>query len=87
MQAVIAIDKELYTRLFDSNKLDAADMLKVCAAVRKGKPLPEEYKTADLDKIDKIRAEIQSLRNCSCSCSDGIIDDIEDIIDKVRRCE
>ena len=34
--------------------------------------------------IDKIRAEIQSLRNCSCSCSDGIIDDIEDIIDKYK---
>lgn len=32
--------------------------------------------------LDKIRAEIQGLRNCSCSCSDGIIDDIEDIIDK-----
>lgn len=34
--------------------------------------------------LDKIRAEIQSLRNCSCSCSDGIIDDVEDIIDKYR---
>ena len=32
--------------------------------------------------LDKIRAEIQGLRNCSCSCSDGIIDDVEDIIDK-----
>ena len=34
--------------------------------------------------LDKIRAEIQKLRNCSCSCSDGIIDDIEDIIDKYK---
>lgn len=34
--------------------------------------------------LDKIRAEIQSLRNCSCSCSDGIIDDVEDIIDKYK---
>lgn len=32
--------------------------------------------------LDKIRAEIQGLRNCSCSCSDGIIDDVEGIIDK-----
>jgi Zn finger protein HypA/HybF involved in hydrogenase expression len=24
------------------------------------------------------------LRNCSCSCSDGIIDDVEDIIDKYK---
>ncbi len=36
------------------------------------------------DVLDKIRAEIQSLRNCSCSCSDGIIDDVEDIIDKYK---
>jgi hypothetical protein len=34
--------------------------------------------------LDKVRAEIQSLRNCSCSCSDGIIDDVEDIIDKYK---
>lgn len=32
--------------------------------------------------LDKIRAEIQKLRGCTCSCSDGIIDDVEDIIDK-----
>lgn len=32
--------------------------------------------------LDKISAEIQKLRNCSCSCSDGIIDDVEDILDK-----
>ena len=36
------------------------------------------------DILDKIRAEIQGLRNCSCSCSDGIIDDVEDIIDKYK---
>jgi hypothetical protein len=34
--------------------------------------------------LDKIIAEIQGLRNCSCSCSDGIIDDVEDIIDKYK---
>ena len=32
--------------------------------------------------LEDIKAEIQTLRNCSCSCSDGIIDDVEDIIDK-----
>lgn len=32
---------------------------------------------------DKINAEIQKLRGCSCSCSDGIIDDVEDILDKL----
>jgi len=36
------------------------------------------------DVLDKIITEIQNLRNCSCSCSDGIIDDVEDIIDKYR---
>jgi hypothetical protein len=30
----------------------------------------------------KIQNDIQSLRNCSCSTSDGIIDDVEDIIGK-----
>lgn len=34
--------------------------------------------------IDKIRTEIQKLRNCSCNCSDGIIDDVEDILDKYK---
>lgn len=41
------------------------------------KTLIEQY-------LDKITADIQRLRGCSCSCSDGIIDDIEDIIDKYR---
>lgn len=34
--------------------------------------------------LDKIYADIQRLRGCSCSCSDGIIDDVEDIIEKYR---
>ena len=34
--------------------------------------------------LDKINAEIQKLRGCSCGCSDGIIDDVEDIIDKYK---
>ena len=38
-----------------------------------------------LDVLDKIEAEIQKLRGCSCYCSDGIIDDVEDIIDKYRK--
>lgn len=32
--------------------------------------------------LERIREEIQKLRGCTCGCSDGIIDDIEDIIDK-----
>ena len=32
--------------------------------------------------IEGIKAEIQTLRGCRYSCSDVIIDDVEDIIDK-----
>ena len=35
------------------------------------------------EKIEKAIEEIQKLRGCSCSCSDGIIDDVEDILDKL----
>ena len=42
-----------------------------------------EFKLYKLqDNIDKMIAEINKLRGCSCSNSDGIIDDVEDIIDK-----
>ena len=37
---------------------------------------------SDNSVLEDIRAEIQTLRNCSCNCSDGIIDDVEDILDK-----
>lgn len=33
--------------------------------------------------LDKLTAKIQRLRGCSCSHSDGVIDDIEDIIDNL----
>ena len=33
-------------------------------------------------KIKQVIEEIQKLRGCSCGCSDGILDDVEDIIDK-----
>ena len=35
--------------------------------------------------LDKITTDIQRLRGCTCSCSDGIIDDVEDIIDGYRK--
>ena len=43
-----------------------------------------KQKYIERDVLDKIYADIQRLRGCSCSCSDGIIDDIEDIIDKYK---
>ena len=39
------------------------------------------------EKINKAIEEIQKLRGCSCSCSDGIIDDVEDILDKLIETE
>lgn len=36
------------------------------------------------DVLDKIYADIQRLRGCSCNCSDGIIDDVEDILGKYK---
>ena len=39
------------------------------------------------EKIKKAIEEIQKLRGCSCSCSDGIIDDVEDILDKLIESE
>lgn len=43
------------------------------------------YKAPEQEPIlDKIYADIQRLRGCSCSCSDGIIDDVEDILDKYK---
>ena len=41
----------------------------------------------DREKINKAIEEIQKLRGCSCSCSDGIIDDVEDILDKLIESE
>ena len=38
-------------------------------------------------KIEKAIDEIQKLRGCSCSCSDGIIDDVEDILDELIESE
>lgn len=52
MQIVIDIDDNLYTRLFNNGDIDAVDMLKACAAIRKGTPLPKEH--GDLKDIDKI---------------------------------
>lgn len=60
-------------RLFDRGKITVGEYEEMT------KPLDR-----DIECLDKIRADIQELRNCSCSCSDGIIDDVEDIIDKYK---
>lgn len=33
--------------------------------------------------LEKLITKMQKLRGCSCSNSDGVIDDIEDMIDKL----
>lgn len=38
------------------------------------------YKGGKYDVLEKLEADMQRLRGCTCGCSDGIIDDIEDII-------
>lgn len=43
-----------------------------------------KQKYIEREVLDNIYADIQRLRGCSCSCSDGIIDDIEDILDKYK---
>lgn len=42
-------------------------------------------KLISIEVLDKIIAEIQNLRNCTCSYSDEVIDDVEDIIDKYKN--
>lgn len=44
-------------------------------------------KAIPLEKIKQAREEMQKLRGCSCSYSDGIIDDVEDILDKLIESE
>lgn len=57
-----------------------------------GKPFDLEKHDKELSdkwlaKIKQAREEIQKLRGCSCNCSDGVIDDVEDILDKLIESE
>lgn len=73
-QAVLAIagDSCLNLDSYDDTK-EFCDEIKALTPVTPQEPI-----------LDKIEDEIQKLRGCSCWCSDGIIDDVEDIIDKYR---
>lgn len=82
-------------KLIDVNTVD------ILQTIKKNSVFPECIKyavkitldnipTADVverEKIEKAIEEIQKLRGCSCSCSDGIIDDVEDILDKLIESE
>lgn len=58
---------------------DAETKCKMISNILTAKP---HYFEEQESILSKIRTEIQSLRNCSCDCSDEIIDAVEDIIDK-----
>lgn len=48
-------------------------------------PLIDTYTKSKVnDVLDKIYVDIQRLRGCSCYCTDGIIDDVEDILDEYK---
>jgi hypothetical protein len=72
MQIAINIDDNLYTRLFDNGDIDAVDMLKACAAIRKGTPLTSEI-LADMLMEERIRGELKQ----DISYSKDIIDDVK----------
>lgn len=71
-------------------KEEAIDFGEMFLEVNIDSPNSNTYKFVDMaikelkkeNTIDKIYADIQKLRGCSCSNSDGIIDDVEDILDK-----
>ncbi len=87
-----ALEQEQYYKdLAESYEKTINKLTKAIAEQEPFKPMVEidldyviKQKYIEREVLDKIRAEIQKLRNCSCSCSDGIIDDIEDIIDKYK---
>lgn len=90
MKVVIDINDNLYTRLFDCDAYDAVDMLNVCTAVRKGKPLPKGHgRLIDADELIKnwydeyikfmTREEIESM--------DGIIENAPTVIEADKESE
>ena len=74
-------DEDELERKYDAEPLDCGNCEIVQASINTGTRIASRL----VDEVlDKIRAEIQRLRGCSCSCSDGIIDDVEDILDKYK---
>ena len=68
-------DKYKYIKRLEQGNTDYATTRMLYHAVKNGMPL------------DKIRAEIQNLRNCSCNCLDGIIDDAPTVIEADKESE
>ena len=56
MKIIIDIDDNLYTRLFDNGDIDAVDMLKAYAAIRKGTVLPKNHgRLIDADELEECK--------------------------------
>lgn len=86
---------EIITCEYEASKYDLSDSYESYVAGQEGecaeqhRQLTEwlnDYKRLKEQEpiLDKIYADIQKLRSCSCYCSDGIIDDVEDIIDAYK---
>ena len=89
---LIDIENIDYVRLEDSlhclehHKGDEVECV-ICAPTVEAIPKADYENRLKADMVamlDKIYSDIQKLRGCSCSCSDGIIDDVEDILDKYK---
>ena len=82
------IDREEFLKRFNAlyNVLDNLDKVLYSSQLIELIDTPKAD-VVEREKINKAIEEIQKLRGCSCSCSDGIIDDVEDILDKLIESE
>ena len=82
------IDREEFLKRFNAlyNVLDNLDKVFCSSQLIELVDTPKAD-VVEREKINKAIEEIQKLRGCSCSCSDGIIDDVEDILDKLIESE
>ena len=82
------IDREEFLKRFNIlyNGLDNLEKLLYSSPLIELVDIPKAD-VIEREKINKAIEEIQKLRGCSCSCSDGIIDDVEDILDKLIESE
>lgn len=78
------IDREEFLKRLNAlyNMLDNLEKMIYSSPLSELVDIPKAD-VVEKEKIDKAIEEIQKLRGCSCSCSDGIIDDVEDILDKL----
>ena len=79
------IDREELVKRFNVlyyNMLDNLEKMIYSSPLSKLTDIPKAD-VIEREKIDRAIEEIQKLRGCPCSCSDGIIDDVEDILDKL----